>query len=301
MSNSPSQDSSLICLAIMDNNIEEVKRLLAEGHDPNLKYMNTYPLFCAVRCGNQDIINLLLDQPTIDRNIVNSFNNDLLRHAVIHKNQPLIKRILDEGFEINDQQHIILWLAEQECFWLINDLIDRGVKTNHKSLHHILYGGNEDGVLFEKMVKALETPLNNLKLFRLLQHLVEDGWVNCIDVLERHYPVIIRKVINYKDEDLFGQTLIHKTLNIEVVNKLLQLGADPNMVDNEGDSLLHQACYSDKSEEVVRALLDAGADKTLLNKQNQTAEMIANNEDNFNIVEILRTHVNMELKEPDVE
>jgi len=57
----------------------------------------------------------------------------------------------------------------------------------------------------------------------------------------------------------------------EEVKKLLYDGANPNIVDMDGDSALHSAsCGSDKNPEIAKQLISYGADVTLANDHHET-------------------------------
>ena len=63
--------------------------------------------------------------------------------------------------------------------------------------------------------------------------------------------------------------------NIDVINVLLNAGADTNIVDANDLSCIHQAVGGGCGKETVQALIDHGADVNLTDKDNNTALMIA--------------------------
>lgn len=81
--------------------------------------------------------------------------------------------------------------------------------------------------------------------------------------------------------------------DVVIIETLLKKGANPNLRDSEtGETLLMSAArYS--TPEVVKALIDGGADVNARNKSGQTALTLADNKDNLwrkEIVTLLKTH-----------
>jgi len=85
--------------------------------------------------------------------------------------------------------------------------------------------------------------------------------------------------VNTKDNT--GFTPLHKAavhcINIEGVNSLIHAGADINCQDVDGNTALHMAAYGGRDEN-IKALLEAYADSTLVNKYEQTPEDISGSE-----------------------
>ncbi|MBQ6143577.1 MAG: ankyrin repeat domain-containing protein [Clostridia bacterium] len=75
----------------------------------------------------------------------------------------------------------------------------------------------------------------------------------------------------------------------EIVNLSLDLGADPNIRDNYGDTPLHMAARGEH-EEIVNLLLDHGADPNIKNRLLDTPLHDAVREENREIVELLLNH-----------
>ena len=95
----------------------------------------------------------------------------------------------------------------------------------------------------------------------LLCEMASTGNLTAIsDILERS-----PNLINTQDKD--GMTCLHWAADrgfISIVQYLLSHGANVNATDHCGNSPLHIATMS-RQKEVVRLLLDAGADTTLVN------------------------------------
>ncbi|MDX5436223.1 MAG: ankyrin repeat domain-containing protein [Pontibacter sp.] len=82
---------------------------------------------------------------------------------------------------------------------------------------------------------------------------------------------------NIKDKD--GNTVLAQALQATIgqhigimeLEKLLQSGADPNLQNNEGKTPLMMACEIDSNFEIILALLQAGTDVTLLDNNGKAA------------------------------
>lgn len=83
--------------------------------------------------------------------------------------------------------------------------------------------------------------------------------------------------ININEPDELGQTPLHFAADrgsIECVQLLLSAGADPNVCDKDGISIIQAAVISDHVE-IVKVLLDAGADADKMDIDGESARMCA--------------------------
>ena len=90
-------------------------------------------------------------------------------------------------------------------------------------------------------------------------------------------------------QNKYGWTLLHITIRRdrrEMVNYLLEKGADIDKVDGVGWTPLMEAIMDDKPE-LVKTLVDVGADKTIANQRGATAPMLAQKFGRTNMYEYL--------------
>ena len=90
-------------------------------------------------------------------------------------------------------------------------------------------------------------------------------------------------------QNKYGWTLLHITIRRDrrdMVNYLLEKGADIDKVDGVGWTPLMEAIMDDKPE-LVKTLVDAGADKTIANQRGATAPMLAQKFGRTNMYEYL--------------
>ena len=90
-------------------NLEEVRRALETGADPN-SYDESYDgsrgsmtcLMIAAEENHAEVVSLLLDQPTIDVNMVGDHNGTALHFACVRNSEAALRRLLTApGLEMN--------------------------------------------------------------------------------------------------------------------------------------------------------------------------------------------------------
>eukprot|EP00697_Spironema_sp_BW2_P002457 gnl/Spiro4/13272_TR7049_c0_g1_i1.p1 gnl/Spiro4/13272_TR7049_c0_g1~~gnl/Spiro4/13272_TR7049_c0_g1_i1.p1 ORF type:complete len:225 (+),score=39.47 gnl/Spiro4/13272_TR7049_c0_g1_i1:241-915(+) len=92
------------------------------------------------------------------------------------------------------------------------------------------------------------------------------------------------------DSSVYGRTPLHwaccQNADPSIAIFLLERGADPNALDEYGESPLFYACRYGHAD-LVRALIECGADVNLSNKHNQQARHLARSHSHLHIVRIL--------------
>ncbi|KAI7774252.1 hypothetical protein LA080_009029 [Diaporthe eres] len=253
-----------------------VQRILQQpGVDINRKVSGATPLFMASRWSNMKTMRLLLNEgadPTIRCEFYDEFagagspppflfNDDgqsrvrglTALYSALEGSQQgrapkaepeelnsLLELFVDKGADIHDRSpsgDSLLHLATGHPVWL-RILLDAGVDVNV---------ANSDGC----------TALHKIMSVKCLSLLVETGKAD----------------IN-KRATSDGKTPLLLSLDgyfEEATLKLLEYGADCTIVDKDGNGPLHISLQSHRSKpEVIEALLNAGADLNLRNKSGQT-------------------------------
>jgi len=140
--------------------------------------------------------------------------------------------------------------------------------------------------------------MDYLKEFRdtdgtsLLHKAISVNSVECVKHLVNFIDV--NTLNNEMDSYSDGGTPLHQACQIgcvEMVNALLELGADINNQENfYGNSPLHIAC-SFRNDEVVDILLKKGANIQLLNKEEESILQMAENGGSENCLKLLQNHL----------
>ncbi|XP_057329962.1 putative ankyrin repeat protein RF_0381 [Microplitis mediator] len=90
--------------AITNRNLPIIKLLLAYGVDVNSAIgsdLEESPLHNAVKSGNREAVELILNDNMVNVNIVNVFNQSALHYAFIAPDDNIIRQLLDAGVDIN--------------------------------------------------------------------------------------------------------------------------------------------------------------------------------------------------------
>ncbi len=89
--------------AAEEGDLKSVQSMLSEGHDVNTRgFFKVTPLMYAVTGGHADIVRLLLQQPTLDPNMMNSGGTTALMAAARQGNVEILRLLLaDERTDAN--------------------------------------------------------------------------------------------------------------------------------------------------------------------------------------------------------
>lgn len=163
---------------------------------------------------------------------------------------------------------------------LARDLIAEGHKV---SLEHLLATLPYDGESswFFKYALRMCKDLSPEKLRRLLNTVADyekkEAYFIICDVCEKQ----VREIVNLKYK---GYTLIQEATidhDDERIKKLISLGADVTVIDDDGNTLLHLLCPGGNwmcrcyYPELVGLLIDNGVDRTVKNAFDNTPEDVA--------------------------
>ena len=98
--------------------------------------------------------------------------------------------------------------------------------------------------------------------------------------------------INYSDRQ--GRTVLHFAAesSLEIVQRLVELGAVVNMCDNHGNTPLHRAALVD-AYDIIKFLLGCGASPLMCNADGETPANVAIAQANAKSAGILREHIKL--------
>ena len=219
-------------------------------------------LFLACSFGLQKSVKILLEAGS-NPNITDRKSNTSLHAAVLGScSKNIIKAIIDRGALVNaknKQKHTALTLScRKGNVDEINFLLKNGPNPNitdvddETVIHHAIYGGCS-----KKALKAI----------------VDHG----ADINAR------------SKSNLTPLMIACQKRNIDAIYVLLQAGADPNINDLKGATVIHHAVTSGCRKRILQAIIGHGADVNIMNTQNCTALMMACRKGDIDATNVLLT------------
>ena len=310
--------NSPLHVACIKGNLDIVKVLISHGADLNsLDSGNDTPITLAVKNGREEVVLTLIREYGCDPNTKDSRGRSLLRLALEKRRYNLFKKLMNTcNFDLNAQDDFNetpLMLA------VIYESIMRR-KYMSKNFHHLLL---EEVLLHGKLMH--DTPFDAIKPEELVSNVIrqynvdpnlkygEDGDTlfmkavryerceimkllisdhGCDPNIKGYFPLhvackksdlnLIEGLIKHGADpnaiDEFGNTplmlAVKNNSNKNVLSVLTQYGCDPNTKDNDGNSPLHVACIKGNLD-VVKTLISHGADQNSLDSNINTPITLA--------------------------
>ena len=244
-----------LVLAIEENKPKIVELLIKEGkaniYGVYAKETEKYPIYCAVKNKNLNIIKILLN---------NNFNlkeeNYILSYAMENSDENIIKYLVENGANINyeifyeneESKRTILYNAVLSLnLKLVEYFLDKGASIENAGKSDI-YGNI--------LMAASGSKFNNNKNISAVDlKLLESLFQNSAKIMQMIIDKVDKKLIN---DSLEGKTpLIIAVGNsyIDTAKILIENGADVNAVDIEGWSALSYA-VNNGDIEIAKLLLE---------------------------------------------
>ena len=238
--------------------LETIVNHRADVNAVNKKHATALMIACA--SSNKDAINVLLDAGA-DPNITDGMGNTCIQIAVGNGcSKDVLETIVNHGVDVNatNKKNVtaLMIACEKGNANAINVLLNAGAHPNiidangNTCLHYAAYG--------DCIKDSLQTVIN---------HGAE------VNATNAGYATAIM--------------LACEKGNTDVINVLLNAGADPSIADADGDTWLHQAVRGGCSKEVLETLISHGADVNAANKNNVTALKIACEKGNSDALNVL--------------
>ncbi|WP_372369366.1 ankyrin repeat domain-containing protein [Candidatus Uabimicrobium sp. HlEnr_7] len=248
---------SPLMAAAEKKNIEIVKILLDAKADVNFeggsKYMPGTPLMSAAKGGNTEIIKLLLDAKA-DPNIVinDEFALEFALKDYDKKGFEPAKMLLAAGANVNTQG------------------------TQGKTVLHSAFFNNENEVIAFILEYKPDFSVKDKYGTTILGEAIKS---NNLDII----PTLVKMGANIDEKDKNGNTYLIATANypsqdkdIKKISTLLEAGADVNVQNSKGDTVLMQAVgamyfQKDNALKIIDMLLNEKCDVNIKNKKGETA------------------------------
>ena len=307
---------------------EVLQAIVESGIDVNATNKNgVTPLMKASRRGNIDAISVLLHAGA-DPNIIDGNGNTLLHYAVyVYCRKEVLQEIVESGVDVNATNRngitALMKASRRGHIDAISVLLHAGVDPNivdcngNTLLHYAVYGDCSMEVLQAIVESGVDvnatnrdkitvlmvasTHRNRDAIFVLLHAGVDPNIVDGNGNTLLHYAVdgdyskevlqsIVESGIDVNATNKNGITALmmaSRRGNIDAISVLLHAGADPNIVDGDGNTLLHYAVYVDCSKDVLQAIVHSCIDVNTTNRDGITALMTASRWGNIDAISVL--------------
>jgi len=285
------RQQTAIMWAAADGHVEVVDALVAAGADFRTPLTSGFtPIFFAVREGRTDLVLRLLKagvdvndvmQPKKSSNGGPKAGTSPLILAVENGHFQLADLLLNADADPNDNRcgftalHAITWVRKPirgdgdpsplgsgklDSLDLVRSLVAHGASVNsrHTKKHN---GSGFDRTDATPFVLAAETA--DISLMRLFLELGADPSLSNKDISTPLLAACGVGVLGNGDDSAGTEEE-----SIQAVSMLLELGADINAVDDNGNSAMHGAAYNSWTR-LVEYLADHGADVKVWNQKNK--------------------------------
>lgn len=271
--------------AVLSNNLHGVKLALKQGANPNTTDGDGHHLlFFAI--DNDEIMNVLLNYPDIKLNIHDHEGKTLLHYAVENDDEALVDRLLSE-FEVDPNHSDINgvrplnYAIDNQSSSMVKLLIDYGAEIDNKIIDLAIINDNFN--IFELLTSKYIEPTND-DIQQWLITAIKFDRIDIFDYLNQNYS---NDIISYQDQYGNGVLSIIDGNDIELMEKLIMMGADINHVNNNGESILHYIIENNPNTDQIELLLNYGIDTSIKDNQGRTAGQLAKQLDYHELAELL--------------
>ena len=307
-----------LMIACVKGNKDTINVLLSAGADPNIADAVAYMVACMT--GNLVVMNVLFNSGA-DPNIADANDATCLHYAAYGDcSKEVLQAIIYHGADVNATSKANVTALMRACWKGNNDAINvlLNARADIKSvddvgrtcLHYIFYNGNGDiqacighctDIRDTNMTKQTVLVCRKSHVFAvsILLHsltdsdIAEDDVLLC-DLVHSHIGEELLQTVTdlgadlhvVKDESAAAMLLASDPRFTECMGTLLGAIADTSTVDVFGDTCLHKILHREYlsleyNHEILQMLLDHGAPVNAINKNHQTAYMLACHQGNI--------------------
>jgi ankyrin repeat protein len=259
-------------LAAELGNVEIVEALVDAGCNVEWGgFVEPSPLCLAAFEGNTDVVQFLIEkQAKLNSKDADGFTP--LMSAAANGHLEIVKLLIEAGAKINIQSEygdFALLSASNNGHREIYEYLLQltSAKLSKQVDDSLIYA--EDGKPKPKPPKELTRLIDDI--VSVVVKMYDRGSSIEKEMLRVHKS--ISKIVDYQAVDLNGSTALHHSVqNLEITKALLDsgFGSAINIQNHEGNTALISACTSNRLE-VIKLLIDCGADTELKNLEGFTA------------------------------
>ena len=279
--------------ACKTGNVDAIKLLLSVGANPNIKNDDGQTCIHHTVIGNwsREVLRVVIAHGG-DMNAATKDNITALMLASRTGNVDAINVLLATGADPN--------ITDVDGYTCFHDAVDAG--CNKETLTAIMNHGTNIHAANKKGVTPLMAAVwkGNVDAIKVLLNAGADlkDCDTCLHraIRSRCSKEILQRVISHgadvnakNEHGVAALRLTCQTGNEDAIIELLRAGADPNIVDEAGETCLHTAIRGKCSRKHLEALITHGADVNATNENNETALRLAYQmEDEHAINELLK-------------
>ena len=202
---------------------------------------NETALSLACQNGKEDAIEVLLNAGA-DKNIANKYGNTCLHEAVTQSfSNAVLQAIIDHGAELNVKNMFYQTALALAC----------GQKKED-AIHVLLNAGADPNIAYKTGNTCLHEAVIQTFSETILEAIIDHGAE--VNTRNKQYETALQ--------------LACEKGNTDLINILLNAGADPNIADTDGNTCLHNAVCSGV-QKGFQAIIDHGVDVNATNKIKQ--------------------------------
>lgn len=300
-------------LAAQQNNVQIVADLIEnQGVDPSLRTrdeIGATPLHYAIESQAMDVVRYLIAHGAELNTQVGLRRLSPLHIAAQQNNFELVNLLVSNGAEIDIRDITdytpLMYAVEgrntQNTIRIVDLLLNNGADIQVLSTEGenvLLTGFRMDIEVFDFLLRSgADTNIHNVHGEGLLHFAACRNSCDLIRLLIQN-EIVPQEEINRPGENgrtpIFYSVWEDSDLNFEMLQALIQLGADTNAVDNDQNTLLHHAVCAGQDEDdlateenYINVLVERGIDVNSLNANGQTPLMLAASHGNIAAIDRL--------------